>query len=148
MALDSTLREFVFLLASLAPFTHRHYAQSYPSIYVCLASQVSAPAGGTTESPDCALRILVSFDQRKICLSFVLVHQAPWAWCRNCCILRICGSLLQSWATQIPAAEQQLWVHQWCFWAAHLLLLPLPLGLPRPYLLTVKLWPSKGGIHA
>ena len=40
-----------------------------------LASYLLAPAGGRTQSPDCALRMPVSHDQRRGCQFFLLVYQ-------------------------------------------------------------------------
>ena len=55
---------------------HAHCAQCSPSIPLWLASHLLAPAGGRTQSPDRALCIPVSHDQRRACLFFLLVYQA------------------------------------------------------------------------
>ena len=70
--------------------TRAHCAQFSPSIPLCLASQMRVPAGGRTQSPDCALRIPVSHNQRRVCSSFLLVHQDFWAWCALCWIHQDC----------------------------------------------------------
>jgi len=64
--------------------THAHCARYSPSISLWLALHLRTPAGGRTQSPDCALRIPVPHDRRRGCLFFLLVHQAFWAWCRSC----------------------------------------------------------------
>jgi len=69
--------------SSLHLLTRAHCARYSPSIPLWLASHILAPAGGRTTSPNCALRIPVSRDQRRVCLSFLLLHQAVWAWCRS-----------------------------------------------------------------
>jgi len=66
---------FLYLL------TRAHCAQCSPSIPLGLASQ--APAGEGTGSPDRAFCIPISLDWRRFGLSFLLVHQSVWAWCRS-----------------------------------------------------------------
>jgi len=51
--------------SSLHLLTRAHCVQCSPSIPLWLASQVLAPAGGRTLSPDCALGIPVSHDRQK-----------------------------------------------------------------------------------
>jgi len=80
-------------------FTRALCAQCSPSIPLWLILQVLAPAGGRTESPDRALCTPVSHDWRRVCLSFLLVHQtnqkvssiaschtdaSKWSGGRNC----------------------------------------------------------------
>jgi len=55
--------------------TRAHCAQCSASIPLWLTSQVLAPAGRSTELPDCALGIPVSHDRLRVCLAFLLVHQ-------------------------------------------------------------------------
>ena len=63
-----------------------------------LASQVLAPAGGRTESRDRALRIPVSHGRPRVCISFLLVHQA---WYRIGFLQQIRGHPQQKWSAQI-----------------------------------------------
>jgi len=123
--------------SSLYLLTRAHCAQCSPSIPLWLASYLLTPAGGRTQSPDCALRLPVSHDRRRACLFFLLVYQAFWAWYRSRSQPPIRSYPPQSESTQIPTPEQQLWAHRWCFCAAHLLLHLSPLGTSRPYLSTV-----------
>jgi len=58
--------------SSLYLLTRAHCARCSPSIPLWLASYLLAPAGGRTQSPDCALRIPVSHDRRRACLFPVL----------------------------------------------------------------------------
>jgi len=69
--------------SSVYLLTRAHCAQCSPSIPLWLASYLLAPAGGRTQSHNCALRIPVLHDRRRACIFFVLVHQAFWAWCRS-----------------------------------------------------------------
>ena len=57
--------------SSLYLLTRAHCARCSPSIPLWLASYLLAPAGGRTQSPDCALCIPVSHDRRKACLFFL-----------------------------------------------------------------------------
>ena len=75
-----TLYERVFFCTSPHMCTLCPMFSLDPSV-VGLANPCTA--GGRTQSPDCALRILVSHDRRRVCHSFLLVHQAFWAWCRS-----------------------------------------------------------------
>ena len=108
--------------SSLYLLTPAHCAQCFASIPLWLASQI-LPAGARTQSPDCALRIPVSHDRRRVWLCFLLVHQAFWAWFRSRFQELIRGYPPQSQSAQIPTSEQLLWAHRWCLCAAHLLLL-------------------------
>jgi len=87
------------------------------------------PAYSTFVFP--TVSIPVSHDRRTVCLWFLLVHQAFWAWCRSRFQQLIRGHPPQSYSVEIPTSEQQLSAHWWCFCAAHLLLLLSPLGTPR-----------------
>jgi len=92
-----------------------------PNVFLlCSTSQDLALAEGRTElskSPDCALHIPVSHDRHRICFSFLLVHQAFWAWCKSGFLHRIRGCPQQSWSAeaQTPTSVQLLWAHRWCF---------------------------------
>ena len=79
----SQLWRSMSVYSSLHLLTRAHCAQCSPSIPVWLPLQILAPAGGRKQSPDCALRIPVSHDRRRVCFSFLLVHQAFWSWCRS-----------------------------------------------------------------
>jgi len=59
----------VSVFFSIHLLTHAHCAQCSLSISLWLASQVLAPSGGRTESPDHSLRIPVSHDRQRVCLS-------------------------------------------------------------------------------
>jgi len=81
----------VCVYSSLHLLTRAHCAQCSFLIPLWLASQVLAPAqvGGKTESSDRALCTPVSHDsyhddQRRVCLSFLVVNQEFWPWCRSC----------------------------------------------------------------
>jgi len=80
--------------------------------------------------------IPASHDRQRVCLFLLLVHQAFWAWCSSPFLQQIHECPHQRWSPQIPTSDQLLWVHWWCFWAAHWLLLLPPLGTPSPCLLT------------
>jgi len=73
----------ISVCSSLHLLTTAHCAWCAPSIPLWLASHLLAPAGGRTESPDCALHIPVSHDRRRAYLFFLLVHQAFGAWCKS-----------------------------------------------------------------
>ena len=64
------LSECVFLCTSQA--VHIHVVANVIPRSICLATQVSASAGGRTESPDRALDIPALHDQRRVCLSVLL----------------------------------------------------------------------------
>ena len=51
------LSRFTSMCSSLYLLTRAHYAQCSPSIPLWLALYLHAPAGGRTQSPDCALCI-------------------------------------------------------------------------------------------
>jgi len=123
--------------SSLHLLTRAHCAQCSSSIPLCSASQVLAQAGENTESSDCSLCMPVSHDRRTVCLPFLLVPQAFWAWWRSRFQQPNCGYPPQSQSTQIPTSEQLLWAHWRGFCAAHLFLRLSPLGTPSPCPLTV-----------
>jgi len=68
----------------------------------------------------CAWHTCVTWSA-KVFLSFLLVHQAFWAWCRSCFQQPIHGYQPRSLSAHIRTSEQVLWAHQWCFCAAYLL---------------------------
>jgi len=82
----------VRVCASLHLFKRAYCAQCSPSIPLWLASQVLSPAVGMTQSP---LWIPVSHDQPLCFLSFLLVLQVFWAWCRSCFLLSSLGLTLR-----------------------------------------------------
>ena len=138
MALALTLFERVFLLPSPYMCTCQVEPNVLPGTFcVCLASSCTVAAERRIESPNRAILIPVSYDRRRVFLSFLHVHQAFWAWCSNLFLQWIRGWRLQSWFAQIPTLKQLLWAHLWSFGASHLLLRILPLGTPGPCLLTV-----------
>jgi len=69
------LWHFISVWSSLYLLTRAHCAWCSPSIPLWLDSHLLAPAGGRTESPDCALRIPVSYDRRRFCLCFLLLNK-------------------------------------------------------------------------
>ena len=109
---------------------------SCPSIPLWLASYLLAPAGGRTQSLDCALRIPVSNDRRRACLfSFLYIklfelgvevsfnHRSRLPTTKSIC------SNSHSGAAALSAPMMRL-----CCSDDDLLLLLSPLGTPRPYL--------------
>ena len=66
------LWRFTSVCSSLYLLTRAHCAQCSPSIPLYLTLYLLAPAWGRSQSPDCALRIPVSHDQRRACLFFSL----------------------------------------------------------------------------
>ena len=73
----------VSVCSSLHLLTSAHCAQCSPSIPLWFDLQVLASVGGRKESPNRALCIPVSHDRWRVCFSFLLVHQAFWAWCSS-----------------------------------------------------------------
>jgi len=124
------------LWACVPPYISSH-VYIVPSIPLWLVSQILTPVGGRTQSFDCVLRIPVSHDLRRVCLSCTSGFWTFKVGVEKSLSTTNPPLLTTKLICQISTPDQFLWAHWWCFCVSHLLRFLSPLGTPRPHLLFV-----------